>query len=193
MQRNKSGLAGLGAGVVFWTLVCIASNICPSRSETSPSPATWTKYNNPGLGINFAIPRGWTATVGCHDSRHCLALSHGNAGVDDYTLALEVFAGPLEQVATNQTIFRHEGSTWVAGGRGVDHPAAAIAGPGWHGIEAVVDCGASDSTGFHAAGGECLWAVLSDGRRSIVADTQGTVPVTDELRAIIQSVRFVGH
>jgi len=28
---------------------------------------------------------------------------------------------------------------------------------------------------FHAAGGECLWALVSDGKRYVVADTQEVV------------------
>jgi hypothetical protein len=36
-----------------------------------------------------------------------------------------------------------------------------------------------------------LWAVLSNGRSSVVADTQGSSPITDEVRRIIHSVRFL--
>ena len=42
------------------------------------------------------------------------------------------------------------------------------------GLKAVIACAIDDpQTGFHPVGGECLWAVLSDGPQSVVATTDG--------------------
>ncbi|HXK04905.1 MAG TPA: hypothetical protein VMS37_21055 [Verrucomicrobiae bacterium] len=105
-------------------------------------------------------------------------------------MALEVFRGGLDWTAATKSVFRRQSDGWVAHGRFADHPAERIEGEVWNGLEAVVDCGISAGGGVHAAAGECLWAVLSDGRMSVVADTQGMSPVGDDIRRVIRSVRF---
>jgi hypothetical protein len=79
----------------------------------------------------------------------------------------------------------------VARGRHGEYATAALLGPGWRGVSATVDCGVSDSLGFHAAAGECLWAVVSDGECSVVIDTQGIVGNDEATMRSIQSIRFL--
>ncbi|MBY4723388.1 MULTISPECIES: hypothetical protein [Burkholderia] len=51
--------------------------------------------------------------------------------------------------------------------------------------------GISDpETGFHAAGGDCYWAVLSNGKRAVVANTQGIVGTDDATMHSVSSFRF---
>ena len=142
--------------------------------------------------LRLAYPPGWTVKSGCHASRRCIGVMTGAGSVDGYAVAFEVFAGGLEETATGKSVFHHDPNGWVAKGRTARHPAEAFTGAGWRGVRAVVDCGVSDTAGVHAAG-ECLWVVLSNGRRSIVADTQGTVPISEEIRRIVASVRFIGR
>ena len=55
-----------------------------------------------------------------------------------------------------------------------------------------VTCGISDAeTGFHAAGGECLWAVIGDGERAVVASTQGILGLDDDTMRTLTSIRFL--
>lgn len=62
---------------------------------------------------------------------------------------------------------------------------------GWQGIKADVICGVSDEeTGFHAAGGSCLWAVLSNGKRSVVVDTQGLIGNDARTFHILETLKF---
>jgi hypothetical protein len=179
---GRTAMASLGAVLIG---PCAAAEQASSQAD-----AGWPRFHDPALGFGLAYPPGWTVAAGCHGSRHCIALAQGVHGVNDYALAYEIFTGTLERVATEKAVFRHGPEGWVADGRTASHPAEVFAGEGWHGIRAVVDCGIIDANGVHAAG-ECLWAVLSDGRHAIVVDTQGTTPLTEEIRRIIASVRFL--
>jgi hypothetical protein len=53
-----------------------------------------------------------------------------------------------------------------------------------------VDCGISDSSGFHAGAGDCLWVVMSNGERSVVADTPGTTAIDQNTMRSVLSIRF---
>ena len=65
-------------------------------------------------------------------------------------------------------------------GRGTPQAVERFSGAGWRGMRATITCGISDpETGFHAAGGECYWAVLSNGKRAAVANTRvSSAPTT---------------
>jgi hypothetical protein len=70
-------------------------------------------------------------------------------------------------------------------------PVERFSGANWKGMRAVITCGTSDKeTGFHAAAGECLWAVLSNNARSIVASTDGDVDWQKDADVILKSLRF---
>jgi hypothetical protein len=158
----------------------------------APQPdAEWRVFRDRALGFTFAYPPGWSAVPGCHGNRRCVAVSEKRGGPDNYAIALEEFAGRLQQTATDKSVFRWTPGGWVAEGRFASHPARSIAEDGWRGLEAVIDCGITTGGDVHAATGECLWAVLSDGRISVVADTQGTSRVEEDVRRILRSVRFV--
>jgi hypothetical protein len=68
-------------------------------------------------------------------------------------------------------------------------PVQRFAGEGWTGMKAVFTCGVSDENGFHAAGGECLWAVVGDGRRAVVVSTDG-LSSTAEAEALVAGIKF---
>ena len=60
------------------------------------------------------------------------------------------------------------------------------------GLRAVITCGISDpETGFHAAGGECLYAVVSDGQRSVVISSSGFGNGLEAAEAAVASLRFL--
>lgn len=151
----------------------------------------WSVFRDAGLGLAFSYPSAMEPVQGCHASRNCVALVSGKSKLPDaYAVALEVFDGNLETVAARNAVFVRNSNGWTAKGRFGERKAERLTAADWTGLKSVVDCGVSDSAGFHAAGGECLWAVLSDGRRSVVIDTQGTVPADGEWMRLIESVRL---
>jgi hypothetical protein len=69
--------------------------------------------------------------------------------------------------------------------------AEHFSGSGWQGIHATVSCGISDpESGFHAAAGDCYWAVVSNGKHSIIADTEGVIGTDDATMRSVNSIRF---
>ena len=150
----------------------------------------WKIYRDPNLEIEFLYPNNRYVTHGCHFSKKCAALVATTAPPDDYLVAFEVFDGALDSVAVDHAVFQKEGDYWIAKGRTGKHSVETLWGSGWQGLKSVVDCGVSDSNGFHAGAGECLWVVVSNGKRSIVADTRGTVPIDPDTMRSILSLRF---
>lgn len=152
--------------------------------------AEWETFRDTQLGIEFSYPGNRKVKIGCRGSKTCVALVGDPMPGSEYLIAFEVFDGGLEQVAVEKAVFERSEKGWIARGRSGVHPVEAMDGSGWQGIKAVVDCGVSDSQGFHAAAGECLWAVLSDGKRSVVVDTQGLAGNDEASMRSIQSLRF---
>lgn len=46
-------------------------------------------------------------------------------------------------------------------------------------------------TCFHAAGGDCLWALISDGKRYVVADTQGILGEDEDTMKSFMSIKML--
>ena len=108
----------------------------------------------------------------------------------EYLIAFEVFDGDLETIAVEQAVFEKYNNGWIAKGHAGEHAVVPLAGSDWQGLKSTVDCGMSDRQGFHAGAGECLWVVLSNGRRSVVVDTQGIVGNDEASLRSIESIRF---
>ncbi len=161
-------------------------------AELGPTDkAAWKIFRDMRLGIEFSYPADRTAAVGCRGSRDCVALIGSPMPNSDYLIAFELFDGDLDTVAAEKAVFERRESGWIAMGRSGEHPVELLSGPAWRGLKAVVDCGISDAVGFHAGAGECLWVVLSNGRRAVVADTQGLVGIDEASMGSIQSIRFI--
>lgn len=173
--------------------VCLTKAYQQRLAELSPpSENAWSAFSDAELGIAFSYPSQRQISPNCHASKRCVALATANMpNQTEYVLAFDVFDGGLEQVATDQAVFSKNGSNWTAKGRNGEYPAEEFKSKGWQGIKAVVDCGVSDENGFHGAAGECLWAVLSNGKRTVVIDTQGLVGNDELSLRSIQSVQFL--
>jgi uncharacterized protein len=150
----------------------------------------WKTFRATTLGIEFSYPSTRKVQVGCRRSKRCIALVGKPMPHSEYLIAFEVFDGDLETIAAEKAVFEKHDNVWIAKGRSGEHAVAPLEGPGWHGLTSTVDCGISDRQGFHAGAGECLWAVLSNGRRSAVVDTQGMVGNDAASMRSIQSIRF---
>lgn len=163
------------------------------RLATRPTAAgktEWSVFRDRSFGIEFSYPDSRRVARGCHSSNKCVALIDGSTPTGSYLAAFEVFGGPLDMVAVERAVFQKEGSNWIANGRSAKHPVEMIAGPGWQGLKSVVDCGISDGGGFHAGAGECLWVVVSNGKRSVVIDTEGIAGLDPDTMRSIRSIRF---
>jgi uncharacterized protein len=152
--------------------------------------AAWKTFRDTNLGIEFSYPSNRKVKVGCRRSKSCIALIGKPMPNSEYLIAFEVFDGNLEQIAAEQAVFEKHNNGWIAKGRSGEHAVVPLAGRGWQGLKSTVDCGISDRQGFHAGAGECLWVVLSNGRRSVVVDTQGIVGNDEASMQSIQSIRF---
>lgn len=152
--------------------------------------AAWKTFRNANLGFQFSYPSNRKVKVGCRRSKRCIALVGKPMPYSEYLIAFEVFDGDLEKITAEQAVFEKHDSVWIAKGRSGEHAVVPLEGHGWQGLKATVDCGVSDRQGFHAAAGECLWVVLSNGRLSVVVDTQGIVGNDAASMRSIQSIRF---
>lgn len=178
---------GRWAGVVLVLAVLVVQDLVIAACS---SGSTWRRFSDPALGIEFSYPSDRTVATGCHGSKTCVALIGTPMPGSDYLVAFEVFEGGLDAVAEEKAVFSKTSDGWVARGRFDKHPVTPLKGPGWHGIKSIVGCGVSGPQGFHAAGGKCLWAVLSSGTRSVVVDTQGIVGLDESSLRSIESLRF---
>ena len=108
-------------------------------------------------------------------------------------LTVQVHGGSLETVAAAEAGFERnaEGRLMTTYGRFEPVAVEAFEVNGKPGLRAVVACGISDpETGFHAAAGECLWAVVSDGAQSVVISSSGFGNGLDAAEAAVRSIRF---
>lgn len=108
-------------------------------------------------------------------------------------LTVQVHEGPLETVAAAEAGFERnaEGRLMTTYGRFEPVAVEPFEVNGKPGLRAVVTCGISDpETGFHAAAGECLWAVVSDGAQSAVISSSGFGNGLDAAEAAVSSIRF---
>ncbi|MCP9759643.1 DUF1311 domain-containing protein [Aquitalea sp. S1-19] len=157
------------------------------RARLQTLHSAWRSFSDPALGIAFPYPVSRPPARGCRDSKSCIALGRGH----EPELSAEVFDGAWENIATQQAVFERTAQGWVAHGRNGSYPVQTLHGSGWQGLLAVVDCGVSDSQGFHGAGGECLWAVAGNGRRAVVFDSQGLRGNDEASRYSIRHLKFL--
>jgi uncharacterized protein len=170
---------------------CLQSAYEHRLAQLAATPqAAWKTFRDINLGIEFSYPSNRKVQVGCRRSKSCIALMGKPMPNSEYLMAFEVFDGDLETIAAEKAVFEKHNNGWIAKGRSAKHAVVALSGPGWKGFKSTVDCGISDRQGFHAGAGECLWVVLSNGRRSVVVDTQGIVGNDAASMRSIQSLRF---
>ena len=140
--------------------------------------AGWKTYRDARFGISFEY-LGNRGVIPCGEGYiDCVKLVGHGMGLSDYLMRFQFFAKPLERAAHDENLFERRNGRWMTIGV-MNNPSKAaepLSGPGWAGVKSVFTCGISDpETGFHAGAGACYWAVVSDGRRSVVVDTEGLI------------------
>ncbi len=156
-------------------------------------PAGWKTYSDPALGIAFDYAPD-RHTDGCGDIGEgvvCVGLF--GADPREALIYFQPVEGPLDTVAKDGAGFEvnDKGVLMTTWGRFEPVPVERFTAQGGPGLKAVVTCGIDDENGFHAAGGECLWAVVGDGTHAVVATTQGRIGLDPETLRSLASVRFV--
>ena len=159
----------------------------PEARPAAPQPAA-------GFGVAFDHPAGQQMRPCEGDMPRCRVLFDpaAEAFMRDL-LTVQVYAGALEAVAAEEAGFvrNAEGRLMTTYGRFEPVAVEAFEMNGKSGLRAAVACGISDpETGFHAAAGECLWAVVSDGTQSVVISSSGFGNGYEAAEAAVRSVRF---
>lgn len=171
-----------------------AATPTPSPAATASTiPAGWKIYSDPALGIAFDYAPD-RHTDGCGDVGEgvvCIGLFGSDS--NEALIYFQPVDGSLETVAKDQAGFEKnaQGVLMTTWGRFEPVPVQPFTARGGAGLKATVTCGIDDENGFHAAGGECLWAVVSNGTRSVVATTQGVIGLDAQTMQTLASVRFV--
>ena len=162
-----------------------------------PEPAAATQAGpqaSTALGVAFDHAAGLQTRACDGATPRCVVLFDPSA--EEFMrdlLTVQVFAGPLEAVAAAEGGFERnaEGRLMTTFGRFESVPVEAFEVNGRSGLRATITCGISDpETGFHAAGGECLWAVVSDGAQSVVISSSGFGNGLVAAEAVVSSIRF---
>ena len=145
-------------------------------------------YRNDALGLTLKMPSNRTLRA-CDGKPRCIEIHGSEFGHVKMLLRLQEFDKPLEATARDEAGFQRDHGQWMTTyGRFGPAPVETFSGTGWTGMKAVITCGISDENGFHAAAGECFWAVISQGGHSIVASTEGDSDWRRDASAILQTV-----
>jgi uncharacterized protein len=150
----------------------------------------WKTYQDKKLGVQFLYASNRDVELVKPDS---LRLVEPEMNGSDYIIEFEIGTGNFEKAIQDSAIFEKREGTWIAAiGPSENSPAEKIKGNNWRGIKSVITYGVSDKEpGFHAAGGECLWAVLSNDKHYIVANTQGILGNDDLTLKTLMSIKFL--
>jgi uncharacterized protein len=156
-------------------------------NNTNAAAITWQRYN--GLGISFDYPNDRKIKQEVNN----ITIINSDMSGSDYIIHFEIGEGDLNQAITKTAIFtQNSAKQWVASiGRFENPPAQTITAHNWTGLKTTISCGIEDKeTGFHAAAGECLWALISDGSHYLLADTQGISGLDDATLKTLLSIEF---
>lgn len=192
-MRRISGWAGLAA---------LALTGCdgpgPAVEATdgeAQASAAATVVQPSTLGVSFEHPPGLILLPCEAETPSCISVvDPAAAGEDGVLLRVQMFDGSLEAVAREQAGFERDtdGRLMTTYGRFEPVPVETFGEPGRQGLRAVVTCGITHAeTGFHAAAGECLWAAISDGRRTAVLSSTGLPAGLQAAEAAAASLRFL--
>lgn len=163
-----------------------ANPLAPRPPDVPASAKNMKPYQAAGFSFNY--PKGWKVSK----NKECLNLNQPKTRTnEEYTLNLCVQHGTLQQAADSM-VFSQEDGVWMRSA-GMDSPSPVdiIEGPGWKGMQTTQTCGVGDEeSGFHAAGGTCLMAIVYNDKTQLLFDTVGYYQDFDTIGAIIRSVRF---
>lgn len=186
--------------------------LLPITAQASDCGTQWKSYRNIELGIAFCHPDKHvvqtegqdiyvlTRQTGAHSktilsdkNRDLLFNGKRMLEPSDYVAHLKLERGDFNAVNSREKIFiLDQGSIRAGIGRFKNGPARVIRVNGWSGYQTEIICSTSDpKTGFHAAGGQCLWVMGSNGQHSFVLDTLGAPSAVATAKKIVKTLRFM--
>lgn len=212
---GKSGRAPLlDNGFPVRVIVCIwGLLICGHAMATNcgAEKHNLKTYNNLELGIEFCFPSGLIVQTEGHDiyvlDSRAAPRRNGTHGENpsellmngkrmhepyDYLLPIKVGQGDWGAANHDEGIFDCNIDSCQSNiGRFKPVTALHIGGHSWKGYKAEIICSREDAkTGFHAAGGVCLWALGSNSQSYFVLDTSGSKASARLARGVIKSLRL---
>jgi len=116
----------------------------------------------------------------------CVAFRTGDSESDIFYVWSKAL--PLDDTIAADVRFAKDGKGgWIKSGRMEQANAEPIEGKGWKGWRATADCGIEDENGMHDAG-ECMSVFASNGQRTIIMETEGTVSNEDVLSIVVSTL-----
>ena len=171
------------------------------------------RYVNPTLGIEFSYPKNLVVYQQGNDlflaepsslqkewqflGRDLVSkVLSGKRAVEpeSYVLHIRVLKGSYDEINRKEKVFTPQNGIVMGDlGRFGLMKAKPIAASGWKGYETQVICSVFDpKTGPHAAGGDCYWAIGSNGEESFVVDTLGDARYLKLARQVVRTIRIKG-
>jgi uncharacterized protein YecT (DUF1311 family) len=155
--------------------------------------AAWATYSNPRLGLAFEYLAN-RRIAPCEGVPRCVTVSGRlfDAKLEEL-VRFQAATGSLEHAAIESNSFERIDGKWMTTAtRFGPVEAESFRGKGWTGLKVGITCGVDDEeTGYHAAGGECLDAVLSDGSHAIIVNIAPYGTGDDATQRSFASLRFV--
>jgi len=174
-----------------------SAEVVAPKPSTASAPARPVEEDAANLGVTFDPGPGLMVGPCFGDTPRCVTVSDPAAEPFLRELfTVQVRDGPLDVVAAEEAGFvrNAEGRLMTTYGRFEPVPVEPFTVHGNPGLRATITCGTSDpETGFHPAAGECLYAVISDGTRSVAIATGGYENAIGPANAAIASIRFQAH
>lgn len=155
---------------------------------------SWKLFHDKKLKIEFIHPSNRSVIVNYGQKTISIEKQIGGISMPNsrHIINFEIHSGDFDKAVSESNIFENRDGVWYADiGRFQNPPADSISGQGWKGIKTIITCGIDDELGFHAAGGECLWAIISNGKRYIVANTDGILGTDDNTLKTLMSIKFL--
>lgn len=155
--------------------------------------AGWAVHRDPELGLTFEYLANREVRRCPEGYGPCAALYGRFRGrADQLLMVFQTFEGGLHQIAGAEAGFEQRDGGWFTTyGRFRPQEVEPFGSGGLDGLQATIICGIDDENGFHAAGGECYWGVLSDGRRSVVMTTEGVAGLDADTRRSVDTLKFL--
>lgn len=193
-----------------WLILSILTGVSHAKAGEGHSR---NRYVNPTLGIEFSYPKKLVVYQQGNDlflaepssrpkewrflDRDLVSkVFSGKRAVEpeSYVLHIRVRKGSFDEINLKEKVFSPQNGVMMGDlGRFGLMKAKPIAASGWKGYETQVICFVSDpKTGPHAAGGDCYWAIGSDGEEGFVVDTLGNARYLKLAGQVVRTIQLKG-
>lgn len=139
----------------------------------------------------LTVPRTWTIEKDSLNPDCKLLKSPKATKEQNFSVRLCVVVGSPTLIASERGFYR-DGEDWIYTGSMDTRPAKlSEGGGGMMRLTGKASCGITNSTGFHAPGGECYTTVVFGQNYSVVFETDGTFKDYSTIQKILGSTTLV--